>query len=39
MANRKDVSTLTSAKLAQLRTLRDQFISKPMNTPVPVRPT
>ena len=34
MANRKDVSTLTNAKLVQLRTLLDQFIAKPTNNPV-----
>lgn len=34
MANRKDVSTLTSARLTQLRTLLDQFITKPTNNPV-----
>src|SRR5712691_1312359 len=34
MANRKDVSTLSAAQRAQLRTLLDQFISKPTNNPV-----
>ena len=34
MANRKDVSTLSSAQLTQLRTLLDQFISKPAKNPV-----
>jgi len=34
MANRKDVSTLTSAQLTQLRGLLDQFIAKPTNNPV-----
>lgn len=34
MAKRKSVNTLTAAKLAQLRTLLDQFISKPADNPV-----
>jgi hypothetical protein len=34
MAHRKDVSTLSNAQLTQLRTLLDQFISKPVNNPV-----
>ena len=34
MAHRKDVSTLSAAQRTQLRTLLDQFISKPTNNPV-----
>jgi hypothetical protein len=34
MAKRKSVNALSSAKLTQLRTLLDQFISKPTNNPV-----
>jgi len=34
VAHRKDVSTLSSAQLTQLRTLLDQFINKPTNNPV-----
>jgi hypothetical protein len=34
MANRKDVSTLSNARLTQLRSLLDQFISKPTDNPV-----
>ncbi len=34
MANRKDVSTLSTARRTRLRTLLDQFISKPTNNPV-----
>ena len=34
MPKRKSVNTLTAAKLAQFRTLLDQFISKPANNPV-----
>lgn len=34
MANRKDVSTLSNARLVQFRNLLDQFIAKPVNNPV-----
>lgn len=34
MANRKDVSTLTTAELVQLRALLDQYIVKPNDNPV-----
>ncbi|MGH9932332.1 MAG: tyrosinase family protein, partial [Pyrinomonadaceae bacterium] len=34
MAHRKSVSTLSSVQLTQLRTLLDQFITKPNNNPV-----
>jgi hypothetical protein len=34
MPKRKSVNSLTAAKLAQLRTLLDQFINKPANNPV-----
>lgn len=34
MPKRKSVNTLTAGKLAQLRTLLDQFINKPANNPV-----
>ncbi len=34
MAHRKDVSTLSNAQLAKLRTLLNQFINKPKNNPV-----
>ena len=34
MPKRKTVNSLTAAKLAQLRTLLDQFIGKPANNPV-----
>jgi hypothetical protein len=34
MAHRKNVSTLSNAHLAKLRTLLNQFISKPKNNPV-----
>src|SRR2546426_8594175 len=34
MAHRKNVSTLSTPQLPQLRALLDQFINKPNNTPV-----
>ncbi len=34
MAHRKDVSTLSNARLTQLRALLDKFIKKPANNPV-----
>ena len=34
MANRKDVSTLSNARLNQLRALLDQYIAKPTDNPV-----
>ena len=34
MAQRKDVSTLSTAELVQLRTLLDQYIAKPTDNPV-----
>ena len=34
MAHRKDVSTLSNAQLTKLRTLLDQYITKPINNPV-----
>jgi hypothetical protein len=34
MAHRKDVSTLSNAQLTKLRTLLDQYITKPTNNPV-----
>jgi len=34
MAHRKDVSTMSSAQLTQLRALLDQFITKPNKNPV-----
>src|SRR6266446_2783499 len=34
MAHRKDVSTLSNAQLAKLRTLLNHFISKPKDNPV-----
>ncbi len=34
MAHRKDVSSLGNAQLTQLRTLLDQYISKPSDNPV-----
>ena len=34
MATRKDVSSLSNAKLTQLRTLLDQYINKPTDSPV-----
>ena len=34
MANRKNVSSLSNAGLAQLRTLLDQYINKPPENPV-----
>ncbi len=34
MANRKNISSLSKAKLTQLRTLLDQYINKPTDNPV-----
>jgi hypothetical protein len=34
MAHRKDVSTLSNAQLTKLRTLLDQYITRPTNNPV-----
>lgn len=34
MANRKDISSMSSAELTQLRTLLDHYISKPTDNPV-----
>jgi hypothetical protein len=34
MAHRKDVSTLSNTQLTKLRTLLDQYITKPTNNPV-----